>query len=444
MRNKDFRPIYYLGCKSSFAERIKDAIDDVDPTGGHVCDLFSGTGVISACLSMHRPVTAIDIQEYSRVLCSAQLSSSRMSNSEAQQIVELVANSQVRSKLLDCLAPLIKFETESIVSAVKGHPLNLIALLEAKPLYCHVGGIVSSGNVELDIATKLSVKNLKAADLLESSDTIVSRMFGGVYFSFSQAATLDSILSESARHSGGIKDIILASALSTASQIVNTVGKQFAQPIQPRSRSGEIKNKLGQMVERDRFHEALNAFSIWLHAYASIPKPSHNATAIRANYVDGLAALASELSVIYADPPYTRDHYSRFYHVLETMCLRDNPSISLVTKNGAKSVSRGIYREGRHQSPFCIRSTAPQAFERLFSIAKTKRVPLVLSYSPHESGDGTHPRVVSASQILELARKQFRHVDLESIEGSAHNQLNRIGLQLKQREHAEVIIKCRH
>ena len=32
--------------------------------------------------------------------------------------------------------------------------------------------------------------------------------------------------------------------------------------------------------------------------------------------------------IVYADPPYTRDHYSRFYHVLETISLFDSPIVS--------------------------------------------------------------------------------------------------------------------
>jgi adenine-specific DNA methylase len=32
--------------------------------------------------------------------------------------------------------------------------------------------------------------------------------------------------------------------------------------------------------------------------------------------------------IVYADPPYTRYHYSRYYHVLETIALRDFPEVS--------------------------------------------------------------------------------------------------------------------
>jgi adenine-specific DNA methylase len=146
--------------------------------------------------------------------------------------------------------------------------------------------------------------------------------------------------------------------------------------------------------------------------------------------------------VLYADPPYTRDHYSRFYHVLETMCLRDDPPISRVTKGGSRAVSRGSYREDRHQSPFCIRSAAPAAFEALFAAARRRDLPLALSYSPHEAGDGTHPRVVSSIQIIEIARSYYERVECMVIDGAAHNKLNRGDLKLKTREHAEILVKC--
>ena len=70
---------------------------------------------------------------------------------------------------------------------------------------------------------------------------------------------------------------------------------------------------------------------------------------------------------MYADPPYTRDHYSRYYHVLETMSLRDNPEVSMtmIRAGGSPRVSRGVYRADRYQSPFCIKSQAAGAFEEL-------------------------------------------------------------------------------
>ena len=104
--------------------------------------------------------------------------------------------------------------------------------------------------------------------------------------------------------------------------------------------------------------------------------------AVRSDYSDYLSSSDFSEGVVYADPPYTRDHYSRFYHVLETLALRDDPKISTNTAHGNTLPSRGFYRLSRHQSPFCIRSHAPAAFSALFSKVSSKGLPLVLSYSP--------------------------------------------------------------
>jgi serine protease Do len=97
------------------------------------------------------------------------------------------------------------------------------------------------------------------------------------------------------------------------------------------------------------------------------------------------------VSVVYADPPYTRDHYSRFYHVLETMARGDDPQVSLVRSGGRTSLSRGIYRRDRHQSPFCIRSEVAGAFTTLFRSTRVRDLPLSLSYSPSPNGTPSRP-----------------------------------------------------
>jgi adenine-specific DNA-methyltransferase len=100
-------------------------------------------------------------------------------------------------------------------------------------------------------------------------------------------------------------------------------------------------------------------------------------------------------SVIYADPPYTDDQYSRFYHLLDTLVLYDYPTVS-----GA-----GLYRAGRFATPFSIKSTVVSSFDTLLkSIAKCG-ADLVLSYPTngllYEAG----------STPSEMLRKHFRRVE---------------------------------
>jgi adenine-specific DNA methylase len=437
---KIFRPIYYLGCKGAFTAAIKRSIDDVDPAGGRALDLFAGTGVVASALASDRIVTTVDIQEYSRTLCSAVLRPAELS-------CDLIANTcgRVREKGGEaawCFEPLVTFEAGVVAEALKGNLEELIELLESPPLIAFLDEQHRIPGSRLGCAIEETISRLKTAGLAKSEDTIVARSFGGVYFSFVQAVVLDTALSVAHKANVELRDTLMAVALSTASTLVNTVGKQFAQPIQPRNRSGIVKPGLAKGVYRDRSLDSLDVYRGWLERYSKLPPQNGGHQAVRMDYIDALRKHGPGCSVVYADPPYTRDHYSRFYHVLETMCLRDNPVTSRVMKRGASTISRGIYREDRHQSPFCIRSTAPGAFEALFSNARQFDLPLVLSYSPHEEGDGTHPRVVSMQQIIELARKHYKKVEIVAIDGVTHNQLNRNGLKLKKRDQAEVIVKC--
>lgn len=441
-RSDAFRPIYYLGCKAGFTSVIKEAIDDVDPGGGRLLDLFAGTGSVGAALGATREVTTVDIQEYSRVLCSAVLSPAALSAADIKNIIQRTLCDETAKHILWCLQPLIRHEHRCISAAVTGDDSALAELIESPPLAVRGLDQPYASFTELDVATQKAFQRLDDAGLWQSPRTTVSRYFGGLYFSFEQAVMLDAILSIAESCDKQQRDTLTAAVLSTASQLVNTVGKQFAQPIQPRTKSGTVKPGLVKIVQRDRSLNALELYKAWLGRYSQLPRATGSPQALCDDYLEALIRNASSCTVVYADPPYTRDHYSRFYHVLETMCLRDNPAISNVVKSGLQVPSRGAYREGRHQSEFCIRSTAPAAFESLFMTAREHDLPLVLSYSPHETGDGTHPRVVSMNQIVELARMHYNRVEVCVVEGVAHNKLNSSELNLRVRDHAEIILKC--
>jgi adenine-specific DNA methylase len=158
--------------------------------------------------------------------------------------------------------------------------------------------------------------------------------------------------------------------------------------------------------------------------------------------MEALEHLQGEVDIIYADPPYTRDHYSRFYHVLETLCLRDDPKISTVRIGNKDFTSRGIYRQNRHQSPFCIKSQAPTAFLNLFRRVRQLNVPLVISYSPYISNSNARPRLMTIQEIEELARKYFARVNILSAGRIAHSKLNSTDKNTSVSYDAEVIIKC--
>ena len=337
------------------------------------------------------------------------------------------------------MSPLALFEDEAVAAALNGESANLVALIESPPLVVDGYNTAHAGLRKARLAARNA---LAKSGLWGTPSATVCSYFGGTYFSFKQAAELDAVLAYGAGAEPGHRDTLLAAALSTASSLVNTVGKQFAQPIRPREKSGRVKSNIGAAVTRDRALDAGKTYLEWLSKYVQLPRARHTNNALRMSFEEALRQ-PSDYSVIYADPPYTRDHYSRFYHVLETMCLRDLPEISHVRRNEYSGPSRGAYRANRHQSSFCIRSEAPRALDELCRLTRARGVPLVLSYSPHEAGDGTHPRVLSSKDIVEIARRSFGRVDVQLLDGSTHNQLNRSDLGLAKRLHAEMVLECR-
>ena len=78
-----------------------------------------------------------------------------------------------------------------------------------------------------------------------------------------------------------------------------------------------------------------------------------------------------ETDLVYADPPYSFVHYSRFYHALETLVRYDYPA----------SEYYGRYRSDRHQSPFCVKTKVKKAFQDIILPVAEAQKKLVISYS---------------------------------------------------------------
>ena len=82
----------------------------------------------------------------------------------------------------------------------------------------------------------------------------------------------------------------------------------------------------------------------------------------------------NNIKTVYIDPPYTNAHYSRFYHILETLSLYDYPEIEFF----------GRYRTDRYQSAFCIKKQAYNEFQQMIQLCNNKHLNAVISYSNTE------------------------------------------------------------
>jgi adenine-specific DNA-methyltransferase len=435
-----FRPIQYLGSKARLLTQIGATLDSVDPDRGATLDLFSGSGVVAAHLSRTRPVVAVDVQEYARVLAAAQLAPARMSPDEVAGI-RTGAEQLFAEHAATRLHHLLRLDEEAARAAGRGELEPLCEILEhGSPAAFRLGEGPANGFP----AEALS----SASDELDAlrGEATLAFHYGGVYFGYAQALQLDCLLGAiRSLPAGSARDTALAAALGAASEAVTSVGNHFAQPVRPRDRDGQPKPGLLASALRKRRRDPLATFTERMAHYAQLAGAARPATALRADYRAFLAGHPGEIAAVYADPPYTRDHYSRFYHVLETMALGDAPEISTVKIGGRTALSRGLYRQDRHQSPFCIRSQAPSAFEELFSRSRRFDAPVIVSYSTYSSGTAARPqpRLLRIPDIADIASEHFDQVTTRSAGTLSHSKFNARRFNGTAEEEAEHLIVCR-
>ncbi|WP_263217997.1 DNA adenine methylase [Pseudomonas atacamensis] len=437
-----FRSLNYLGSKLRMLDAIGEVIDELSSPNDVVADLFAGSGSVSRFLSQARTVISADIQEYSRVICSAVLNPSN--SIQPDIFVDQCRSSTMHDALIESCTEVLEYESEAISRALEGLPLQLCEFLEEASLIKSADENYLNCSGLLECALKASHKKLMRLESKFEGLCTATLYYGGIYFSFKQTAAIDAILYEIENSASRDKDTLLAALLSAVSNAVNTIGKQFAQPIQPRMSNGQPKKGIAAKVKKDREIDIFEVFSENLKKYVGLQGNKLPHQALCMDFSDALDQLPKNTRVVYADPPYTRDHYSRFYHVLETLCLRDSPTVSRTKIGGSLRLSRGLYREQRHQSPFCIRSQAPQAFTTLFSKVSKLGASLVLSYSPHVVREGEHPRVMTIEDLTALARSHFQEIYTVCPGEFKHNKLNSRENSFEQKPHGEILIICKN
>lgn len=83
--------------------------------------------------------------------------------------------------------------------------------------------------------------------------------------------------------------------------------------------------------------------------------------------------------IVYVDPPYFKEHYSRYYHVLDTFYLYDYPELTFNPR--INDVTVGRYRKERLISDFGKKAKVRSAFNNIFVKIGQSGSTLALSYA---------------------------------------------------------------
>jgi adenine-specific DNA-methyltransferase len=322
--------ISYMGTKHDLAAHVRKVIAKCQP--GQLLDAFAGMGAVAEAHARTRPVWTNDVQQF------AYLAS--------------------KCRFTDPLGPA---SSRKFTSAVRRlYDENLDRLREQNPRpWLKAEKLQQSTNFK-EFETHFNA--IEECDLRHTEAYgCFLRTYANSYFSVIQAGEVDSIRYglDTLKGRGLITaaqfDWALLALGHAALRVANTTG-HFAQFLTPsETNTGRVLQQFGRSV-----------FGEWVHSVNSLkPIGTRNwRESNRATVSDSEALLRAlpksrSVGIIYCDPPYTDDQYSRFYHVWETLVLYDYPTVT----------GRGRYRPGRFTTDFSLRSKVAHAFSSLIKQA---------------------------------------------------------------------------
>lgn len=394
-----YRTLWYMGAKTRLVpEFIDGAISDLLEPGGTLLDLCAGTGIVGRYAARRFCVYANDVQRFSATVCrgylegkrgwpdaldrldpEADLSHSFGTNFEhvsGLQSVALHREDKLLPRVIEELAARSPGDStreyRDFVASTPEPDLEkaIVADDRYQPLAGQLPALLRDRRKHPDVAPYL----------------LLTLCYQNVYFGVRQAMIIDSLRYAIDRIPAADpfrdeKRSLYLTALVQAASVSTSGTSHFAQP-----RSTQKDSELLAIARRRRidiefeFHRALDSLR---REWGEQPRnPNNRVFSMPAEELlsDRGPLAPGEVGLVYFDPPYTSDNYSRFYHLLETIVDYDYPEL----ERRAGELTRGRYpvRDRRFQSDFCRVDAVESAFRGVISSCHRLGAKLLVSYSP--------------------------------------------------------------
>lgn len=218
----------------------------------------------------------------------------------------------------------------------------------------------------------------------EQHDLPITKAYGGHYFSPQQAVWIDALRAKLPTTEPA-RTVALAALIQAASQSAAAPG-HTAQPFQP---TQTAKRFLADAWNREIPIRARSSFEALANQCAQRVGSSRVADANVA------AEELVEGDLVFLDPPYSGVHYSRFYHVLETIAQGTCGEVSGVGRYPAP-----IHRP---RSSYSVTSESTSALDSLLETISSRGARAILTFPDHECSNG-----LSGDSVREISNRYFR------------------------------------
>jgi len=252
----------------------------------------------------------------------------------------------------------------------------------------------------------------------------ITRAYGGHYFSRGQALWIDALRATLPR--GESERLVALAALINAASTCSASPGHTAQPFRPSQGAKEFLHDAWRrdvLVSTKKTIEALAGCHALRKGWAYCQDANDAALTLR------------EDDLVFLDPPYSGVHYSRFYHVLET--------IARGTCGPVYGVGRYPPPEERPKSPYSIASEASAALDGLLSAIGNKGAKAILTFPQRACSNGlSGPEVHAIAEKYFRVASTFKRSRFSTLGGTQDAEGNGYGRRARQKTHELILTLC--
>ena len=327
---------HYMGSKRALCGFLVEGISSVLPESGVVVDLMCGSGVASGAFSRIWKTYSSDAQQFCRILAVVQ--GGGFNGTKARDLISRILPifKQHFNDLQRHLADAIEREDKLFCRNTDE------SLLQDYKHFLRSFPTLSNENSTTRWDPQEEVDRRREDHSLYPY-CLFTTYFSNVYFGLRQSVEIDSLrFSIDQLQDENEKNWALGALIATVSALGTTYGGHFAQP-SVRNDSHITIGNLSSIIDK-RLPSIIHEFAVRLLNLSEQSQNSHRSIEIVPGpWRKALSSLDDKLGaepvLVYLDAPYTREEYSRYYHVLETLVSYTYPSrtgIGLTPKPGER------------------------------------------------------------------------------------------------------------
>jgi adenine-specific DNA methylase len=359
-----------MGHKGKMLPILSEILTNESKNSKRIADPFCGSGVVSWHLAENfdKIIIAGDLQSYAAIRAASVIT--RTTKIEHHSIL-IKSWFNEANKLSNAIFDYFPNHIKSIDPSLNDHTQIKNVVFRSRKF---------TQEILPDIFRKLGGK------------WAISKAYGGYYYSPYQSIIFDS-LRQTLPKDESFRLVALSALIDAASRCSASPG-HTAQPFQPTEKAAKY---IMDAWKRDVYKYVEKSI------YEISEKYSKNiGESITGDYALTIDKL-SEGDLVFADPPYSGVHYSRFYHVLETLALGKEFTVS-----GQGRYPDQIYRP---VSTFSRKTESSNAADDFLKKCSDKNVNVVLTFPENKSSNG-----LSAKDFMNIGKKYFSKIEYENFE----------------------------